>query len=339
MKAIVISRFGGPDVLQVREFPDPTPNAGEVRVRVKAAGLNFSDVMARKGLYPDAPKPPTIVGYEASGIVDALGEGVTTPAIGTRVIVLSRFNAQAELICAPARQVFPLPEEMSFEEGAALPVTYLTAYHMLFQVAGLRQGRSVLVHMAAGGVGVAVVQLCKTIPNVTVFGTASAGKHAFLRELGCANPIDYHSKDYVAEVNRLTNGQGVDIVLDPLGGGDWKKGYSLLRPGGHMVCYGFSNIAQGEKRSLLRAVSQMMRVPFFTPLGLMDKNRSVAGVNVGHLWGETELLRGELEAILALYRQGSIKPHIDSVIPFAEAAKAHGRIESRANVGKVLLVP
>jgi NADPH:quinone reductase-like Zn-dependent oxidoreductase len=264
---------------------------------------------------------------------------VTGLALGARVIVMSRFNAHAELVCSPVAQVLPMPENMSFEEGAALPVNYLTAYHMLFRVGGLRAGQSVLVHMAAGGVGLAVMQLCKTIPNVTVFGTASAGKHGMLRDQGCTHPIDYRTQDYAAEVKRITHGRGVDIVLDPLGGADWKKGYDLLRPAGHLIAYGFTNIATGEKRSILRVARQMMSVPIYTPLGLMDKNRCVAGVNVGHLWNETELLHEELEALLALYREGKIKPHIDATIPFAEAARAHGRLEGRLNVGKVVMVP
>lgn len=339
MRAIVITRPGGPHVLEVQERPDPAPQAGEVRVRVKAAGLNFAEVMARKGLYPDAPKTPFVAGYEAAGLVNALGEGVTGLALGQRVLVLSRFNAHAELVCVPALQVVAMPDAMTFEEGAALPVNYITAYHMLFRVGSLRAGESVLIHMAAGGVGLAVLQLCRTLANVTVFGTASAGKHAFIREQGCTHPIDYRAQDYAAEVRRLTCGRGLDLVLDPLGGADWKKGYDLLRPVGRLIAFGFSNISTGETRSVLRVARQFLRVPLFTPLGLMETNRSIAGVNMGHLWNEAALLREELEALVALYNAGQIRPHVDAVVPFAEAARAHGRIESRANVGKVVLVP
>ena len=173
MRALTITRHGGPDVLAVREVPDPEPAAGEVRLRVRAAGLNFSDVMARKGLYPDAPPPPCVVGYEAAGEVDALGEGVDEPEIGSRVLALVRFGAQAERVCVPAKQVLPMPQGASFEDAAALPVVYLTAYHMLFRVAPLRPKRRVLIHMAAGGVGVAAIQLCRTVADVEIFGTAS----------------------------------------------------------------------------------------------------------------------------------------------------------------------
>jgi NADPH:quinone reductase-like Zn-dependent oxidoreductase len=339
MRSIVITRHGGPEVLAVSAGPDPSPGEGEVRVRVHAAGLNFSDVMARQGLYPDAPKPPCVVGYESAGVVDALGPNTDGPAPGTRVIALSRFGGHADLVCVPAQQVLPMPDGMSFEEGAALPVVYLTAYHMLFRVASLRPRERVLVHMAAGGVGIAALQLCRTVEGVVTFGTASASKHAFLREQGCDHPIDYRTQDYAEEVRRLTDGKGVDIVLDALGGRDWRKGYDLLRPVGRLVAFGFANMAAGERRKLLHVAGQALGIPVFTPLGLMDKNRTVAGVNIGHLWSEMELLGEELRALLELYRAGRIRPHIDSTFPFERVAEAHQRITSRQNIGKVLLTP
>jgi NADPH:quinone reductase-like Zn-dependent oxidoreductase len=339
MRAIWIMRTGGPEVLAVRETPDPEARPGEVRVRVHAAGLNFAEVMARQGLYPDAPKPPCIVGYEVAGVVDALGPGAVGPRIGRRVMALVRFGGHAETVCAPAEQVLEIPDEMSFAEAAALPVNYLTAYHMLFRVANLRPGERVLVHMAAGGVGIAVLQLCATVGGVTTFGTASAAKHEVLRAEGCTHPIDYRSVDYVPEVRRLTGGEGVDIVLDPLGGHDWKKGMSLLRPVGRLVAYGFANLASGERRNLISLARQAIGIPVRTPLGLMNHNCSISGVNIGHLWGRAAMLREELDALLALWRAGQIKPRIDAVIPFASAAQAHQRITERRNVGKVVLVP
>ena len=340
MRAVWISKPGGPEVLAVRETPDPEPGPGEIRIRVRAAGLNFAEVMARQGLYPDAPKPPCVVGYEVSGVVDAVGPGVIEgPSAGARVLALTRFGGHADTVCVPAAQVLEMPDGMGFEEAAALPVNYLTAYHMLFRVAHVRPGERVLVHMAAGGVGIAVLQLCRTVDGVVTFGTASAGKHDVLRAEGCTHPIDYRTEDYVAEVRRLTEGEGVDIVLDPLGGKDWKRGMSLLRPVGRLVGYGFANLAGGERRNLGRLARQVAAVPLFTPLGLMDHNRTVSGVNVGHLWGETALLREELEAVLDLWRAGAIRPRVDEAVPFAEAARAHRRLSERRNVGKVVLVP
>lgn len=339
MRAIWIPKHGGPEVLQVRETPDPTPGPGEVRVRVRAAGLNFAEVMARQGLYPDAPPLPSVVGYEAAGIIDGVGAGVTGLPEGTRVMALSRFGAHADTLVVPARQALPIPEAMTFEEAAAIPVNYITAYHMLFRVTWLRPKQRVLVHMAAGGVGIAALQLCRTVPGVETFGTASASKHDAIRAQGCDHPIDYRTVDYAEEIRRLTSGKGVDLILDALGGRDWKKGYELLAPAGMLIAFGFANMASGEKRSVFNMVHQAVGIPLFTPLGLMDKNRGIAGVNIGHLWDELDLLREELEAIVALYGEGKIRPHVSDVFPFERAADAHRCLQDRKNVGKVVLVP
>ena len=339
MRAVVVTRRGGPEVLRVEDRPEPSPGPGEVRIAVRAAGVNFADVMARMGLYPDAPPLPAVVGYEVAGVVDAVGPGVLAPAPGDRVLALVRFGGQAEQVVLPAAQALPMPEGMTFEQGAALPVTYLTAHHALFRVGRLLAGQSVLVHMAAGGVGIAALQLCRTVPGVTVLGTASASKHEAIRAEGCDHPIDYRNRDYAEEVRRLTGGRGVDLVLDALGGGDWRKGYRLLRPAGMLVACGFANLAGGRRRSVVRALGQLAAMPRFSPVSLMDDNRAVAGVNMGHLWGEEELVMPAFRALLELFREGRIRPRIDAVFGFEEAGLAHERLQSRANVGKVLLVP
>jgi len=339
VRAVWQTKNGGPEVLQVRETADPEPGPGEVRIRVRACGLNFAEVMARQGLYPDAPKPPCVLGYESAGEIDALGPGVDGPAVGTAVMALTRFGGHADVVCVPVGQVLALPEGMDFQTAAAIPVTYLTAYHMLFRVANLQPGAKVLVHMAAGGVGIAALQLCATVEGVETLGTASASKHDVLRNEGCTHPIDYRTVDYAARVRELTGGAGVDVILDPLGGKDWAVGMRLLRPVGHLVAFGFANIASGERRNPLRLVGQALRIPRFTPLGLMDSNRSLSGVNIGHLWSEVATLRSELSAVLALWQEGKVRPRIDSVHPFAQAAAAHARITERRNIGKVILVP
>jgi NADPH:quinone reductase-like Zn-dependent oxidoreductase len=339
VRAVWITKAGGPEVLAVRESPDPQPGPGEVRIAVRAAGLNFAEVMARQGLYPDAPKLPCVVGYEVAGMVDALGDGAAGLEVGQRVLALVRFGGHATSVCAPVGQVLPIPEELDFPAAAALPVNYLTAYHMLFRVANLRPGARVLVHMAAGGVGLAVLQLCRTVPEVVTFGTASAAKHPVLREEGCTHPIDYRTEDYVERVRELTGDEGIDLVLDPLGGRDWKRGLGLLRPVGHLIAYGFANLSGGERRSLRRLAAQFTGVPVLTPFAMMNHNRTVSGVNLGHLWGRTDLLREELTAVLDLWRAGAVRPRIDGVFPFEQAAAAHRRLGERRNVGKVILVP
>ncbi|MEV8503576.1 medium chain dehydrogenase/reductase family protein [Actinoplanes sp. NPDC051475] len=339
MRAIWITKAGGTEVLAVRESPDPQPDRGEVRIAVRAAGLNFAEVMARQGLYPDAPKPPCVVGYEVSGVVETLGAGVTGLEVGQRVLALVRFGGHSDTVCAPAERVLPMPDDLSFVDGAALPVNYLTAYHMLFRVANLRPGARVVVHMAAGGVGIALLQLCRTVPDVVTFGTASAAKHDVLREEGCTYPIDYRTEDYVRRVRELTGGEGVDLVLDALGGRDWKRGIRLLRPVGQLIAYGFANLSSGERRSVPRLVKQLSGVPLLTPFGMMDRNHTISGVNLGHLWDRSDLLREELAALLDLWREGAVRPRVDGVYPFEEAAAAHRRIGERRNIGKVVLVP
>jgi NADPH:quinone reductase-like Zn-dependent oxidoreductase len=177
------------------------------------------------------------------------------------------------------------------------------------------------------------------VPGTVVFGTASASKHDFLKSQGIDHAIDYRTADYAQEVRRLTKDEGVDLVLDPLGGDDWKKGYELLRSTGMLVAYGFANMSAGEKRNLFRVATNYFKVPKFSPMSLMDQNRAVAGVNMGHLWKEVDLLSGELRALLALYREGKIKPTVDKVFKFEEAAAAHRRMHERKNVGKIILVP
>jgi NADPH:quinone reductase-like Zn-dependent oxidoreductase len=339
MRAIWITRAGGPAALEVRETADPEPAPGQVRIRVRAAGLCFADVMAAQGLYPDAPKPPCVVGYEVAGVVDALGQGAEGHAAGRRVLALVHFGGHADVVCVPAEQVFGIPDGMSFEEAAAIPLNYLTAYHLLFRVASIRPGERVLLHMAAGGVGIAVLQLCRTVGEMVTFGTASAAKHEVLRTEGCTHPIDYHAVDYAAEVRRLTSGEGVDVVLDPLGGRDWKKGLKLLRPCGRLVAFGFANLASGQRRNPAHVAAQALGIPLLTPLQLMTHNRTLSGVNLGHLWGETAILREELNAVLTLWKAGSVQPRIDTIFPFAEAAAAHRRILQRQNIGKILLTP
>ena len=339
MHAIFITKHGGPEVLEVREAPTPDPAAGEVRVAVELSGLNFAELSARQGLYPDAPKPPCIVGYEGSGVVEAVGPEVTTLAEGDRVMFMSRFGGHASHVVVPHEQALRMPESMSFEDAAAMPVNYLTAHHMLFEIARIRPGAHVLVHMAAGGVGTAALQLCRTVDDITTYGTASARKHDYVRSHGCTHPIDYRTKDYAEELQRLTEGRGVDVVLDALGGGDWKKGYALLRPVGILIAFGMANSNTGGKRSIFNLVKQLVRIPRWSPLKLMDDNRTVSGCNMGHLWDERALLRRQLDALLRMYEQETIRPHIHAIHGFDEAAEAFGDIEHGRNQGKVLLRP
>jgi NADPH:quinone reductase-like Zn-dependent oxidoreductase len=339
MRQVWIPKTGGPEVLEVREAPDPAPQPGEVRIQVARAGVNFADIMARLGLYPDAPKLPCVVGYEVSGTIDAVGAGVAPGRVGTQVLAFTRFGGYSSVLCVPERQAITLPAGMTLDEAAALPVTYITAYQLLVANGAPAPGDKVLIHQAAGGVGLAAIDLCRIL-GVETFGTASGGKHAFLRERGLDHPIDYTQTDFAAEVKRLTNGRGVNLILDPVGGESWAKGWEILAPTGRLMMFGFSSMAQKE-RSLRRVIESLLQTPWFkfNPLNLMNANKGIIGVNVGHLWHEMELLRGWMERILAWYAEGKIPPHVDRVFPFAEAGAAHAYIQDRKNVGKVLLRP
>jgi NADPH:quinone reductase-like Zn-dependent oxidoreductase len=339
MRAVYVTRFGGPEVLEVREAPEPVPKPGEVRIRTRAAGLNFAELMGRLGFNPYAPKPPCILGYEVAGVVDATGAGVSHVSPGDRVLALAHFGAHAEVVCAPGAATVRIPDGFAVEVAAALPVTYATAWLVVHRVASVRPGERVLVHMAAGGLGIALLQLLRSVPGAAVFGTASASKHDILRQEGCAHPIDYRTRDYAAEVRAALDGGGLDVVIDPLGGPDWKKGYGLLREGGRLVVAGFANASSGERRSMLHATAQFVRAPRFSPFDLLADNRTVAGFNLARLWNRPEILGEALRAVADLWRDGKITPRVDSTYPFERAADAHRRMHERRNVGKVVLVP
>jgi NADPH:quinone reductase-like Zn-dependent oxidoreductase len=338
MKQVWITRVGGPEVLELRDAADPHAGPGQVRIRVAAAGINFADVLARMGLYPDAPKLPAVVGYDVAGTVDEVGSGVTRFATGDRVLGISQFGGYSDCVVVPEGQLSPMPTHLSFEQAAAIPVNYATAWIMLVWLGNVRRGERVLVHAAAGGVGQAAVQICKH-RGAIVLGTASASKHDRLRAMGVAHPIDYHSRDFESEVRRLTDGQGVDIALDAVGGKSAAKSYRSLAPLGRLFLFGVSSFAPGRKRSLVAALRGLWQMPKFRPIDLMNENRGVFGVNLGHLWDRQEVLRSIMEEILALVEKRELDPVVDRSFSLADAAKAHEYIQSRQNFGKVVLVP
>ena len=216
MKQMFIVGHGGPEKLQLRESADPSPAAGEIRIRVKASGINFADILARQGLYPDAPKIPCVVGYEVSGTADAVGPGVDQAWIGRDICALTRFGGYSDVIVVPEKQAFAKPASLSHEQAAAIPVNYLTAWQLLVVMGALKPEETVLVHNAGGGVGLAAIDIARHI-GATIYGTASSAKHAFLLERGLHQAIDYRTKDWAVEVARLTNGKGVALITDPLG--------------------------------------------------------------------------------------------------------------------------
>ncbi len=338
MKQVWIPRAGEPGVLELREAPDPAPAPGEARVRVEAAGINFADILARMGLYPDAPKLPAVVGYEVAGVVDATGGGVDGLVVGDRVVCLTRFGGYSDLVCVPGAALRRIPDSMSAVDAASVPVNYLTAWLMLVRLGHVRAGERVLVHACAGGVGLAAVQICRHC-GAEVIGTASSSKHERLREMGVSACIDYRSRDFEDEVRRLTGGRGVDIVLDAVGGASFRKSYRCLADLGRLFLFGVSGLAPGTKRSLLAALGGMLKMGSFRPIRLMNDNKGVFGVNLGHLWHRGDELAQMLDEILALFAAGTFTPVVDRTFRLSEAAAAHRYIQERRNFGKVVLTP
>lgn len=340
MRQIWITRAGPPEVLAVKTAPDPEPKGGEVRVRVEASGVNFADIMGRMGMYPDQPPIPVVPGYEVSGRVDAVGAGVEGDWSGREVLAVTRFGGYADTVCVPVKQVFVRPAAMSALEAAAIPVNYFTAWQLVVVMGGLKPNETVLIHSAGGGVGIAATQVAKHI-GARVIGTASAGKHAELRALGVDHLIDYRTENFETRTREITSGRGVELILDAVGGESWKKGYRLLAPTGRLGMFGISAAVTGKNRNLLGMLAVLASTPWFqfNPLSLMNANKSVFGVNLGHMWGEIDRQREWADRLLDLWRQGAIKPKIARSFRFDEAAKAHHFIQDRANIGKVLLVP
>uniref|UniRef100_A0AAZ3P1P0 Enoyl reductase (ER) domain-containing protein n=1 Tax=Oncorhynchus tshawytscha TaxID=74940 RepID=A0AAZ3P1P0_ONCTS len=307
-RSLVLSGYGGYDKvkLQVKKGK-PALKAGEVMVRVKACGLNFADLLARQGLYDRLPSPPVTPGMECSGEIEAVGEEVTDRKVGDKVLVLNRCGLWQEVAVVPATHTFLIPEGMTFEEAAALPVNYITAYMMLFDFGNLRPNQSILIHSAAGGVGIAATQLCQTVKDVTVFGTASASKHETISQGGVTHCIDYRTRDYVEEVRKISP-------------------------------KGAANMLAGQKKNLLAVAKTWYHQFSIHTLSLIQNNKSVCGFHLGYLDGEVEVILQAMTTILDLYRQGKIKPRIDSTYHLEQVGDAMRRMQERNNIGKVILI-
>jgi NADPH:quinone reductase-like Zn-dependent oxidoreductase len=343
MRAVVINKNGPPEALEVEQRPDPPVGPGEVRIAVKAAGINFADTVARQGMYPDAPPLPCIVGYEVGGEVESVGDGVEEHKVGDRVLAGTRFGGYAELVTVRSDMVYALPEKLSFEQGAAFPVNYATAQAALVTMGGLEEGDRVLIHSAAGGVGIAATQIAK-LGGAEVFGTASASKHDAIREQGVDHAIDYRSQDFAEEVERITDGEGVDVILDALGPTSARKGYRILRPGGCLVIYGASEATPGESRNLLAAGRAALKAPFATlpwwkSIGMLNENKGVFGLNMLHWWDREGGLDRVIQPLVPQLESGELQPVVAESFPFDRAADAHRYIAERRNIGKVVLVP
>jgi len=332
MRAVVITKHGGRGVMQVQERPDPPLLPGGVRIDVAAAGVNFADVMARIGVYPDAPKPPSVVGYEVAGTVLEVGEGADGVVPGQRVLAGTLFDGYSSQVVVPASDVVPLPDALGFAAGAAIPVNYATAWAALIGYGSLRAGERVLIHSAGGGVGIAATQIAKRA-GAEVYGTASPGKHERIRELGVDHALDYTSPGWEQGLEPF------DVILDAVAGKSFRTSYSLLRPGGRLVAFGASALVSGERRNVVKALQAVVRMPRFNMIKQMSESKAVIGLNMLTLWKDRGTLEPWIEPMREMLADGTIEPVVAQAFPFEQAGAAQTMIVERRNVGKVVLTP
>jgi len=333
MRAVVITKHGDPEVLKVEERPDPpAPGPGEVAIDVRAAGVNFADTMARVGLYPDAPKPPCVVGYEVAGEVTAAGDGVDAVKAGDRVMAGTRFGGYAEKVVVKADDVVPLADRLSFEQGAAIPVNYTTAWAGLVRYGNLQSDERVLLHAAAGGVGIAATQIAKNV-GAEIHGTASPSKHEAIRGFGVDVAHDYTHKGWEKSLPKF------DLIMDAIGGPSFRLSYNLLRPGGRLVAFGASSVMSGESRNLLTAAKAAAQMPWFNLIKQMSSSKAVIGLNMLTLWDDKGTLEPWITPLRAMIDDGTVEPVVAEAVPFDQAPEAHRALAQRRNVGKVVLVP
>ncbi|MAG55356.1 MAG: alcohol dehydrogenase [Planctomycetes bacterium] len=334
--AVLIRKGDATKAFAIEDRPIPDPAPGEVRVLVSVFGLNFADVLARLGLYPDAPPRPCVLGYEIAGVVDAVGADVVGIERGVRVCAFTRFGGYATHVVAPAVGVMPLPDAVDLETAAALPVQFGTAWYSAEEMVRMHDGDAVLIQAAAGGVGGALVQIAKA-RGARVLGTAGGPeKTALLRDLGVDHPIDYRTQDF-AGIAREQCPQGLDVVFDSLGGSAFRRGLRLLAPGGRMVSFGVARMA-GRRASLLRSVSAVAGFGWPHPLSLLSSSRGIIGVNMLRVAdARPQALRRSLAEVLHRITDGRLRARIDRVFDIADLAAAHDRLGLRRSAGKVLV--
>ena len=322
MKAVVFDKLGGPEVLTLGEAPTPEVRPGKVLIKNHAVGINFADTLFRQGEYVMQPKFPDIPGLEASGVVEAVGEGVEGIKTGDRVAAIG-IKAYAEYSLMSASQVMPLPDSVSFEEGAAFPIQVLTAYHMLHTSHAITADQTVIVHAAAGGVGIVAVQIAKAAGARVIGTVSSAEKAALVKEYGADEVINYATHDFSEETLKLTDGKGVDLILDAVGKPTLEKGLTCLAPFGHLIVYGRAGGAP-DPLNLFSLFQKSIKVSGF----LLYTVSAMPGVH-----------KKGIQQSLQLMDDGKLKLLIGKSFPLAEAAQAHRHMESRQSVGKLVLIP
>ena len=336
MKQVIISRYGKPDVLKVKNVNDPSPKPNEILIANKFSGVNFSEVMARMNLYPGSPKPPCSLGGECCGIVKSIGKNVKKFKVGQKVMAFSRFQSYASKVCTPENMVLPLPIHFTFEEGAAFPIVYITAFQMLFDLGNLQENQTILIHGAGGGVGVAAIQFAKSI-NAKIIGTASKWKHPYIQKMGVEHCIDYTNEDVVKQVKNITDNRGVDLIIDPVGSNNWKLSYECLDVMGKLIIYGNQSFVTGLKINPLKAIKELFSMPKYKPMQLMSENKSIMGYHLGRMQGSEYKIKKSFEAMNKFINNRDVIPVIDKIFHYTHASDAHQYMQERKNVGKILI--
>ena len=333
MESIIVTRHGDPDCMELQELPTPSPRSGEICIRVSKAGINFADILARMGLYPGARNPPFTQVMEVSGTVNEVGPDVKNFKPGDRVVGSGGSGGYSTHTISKAATVFKIPDEITFEVAAAFPAVYFTSYLMVIHPGALQHGESILIHGAAGGVGLAATELAKIAGAKNIFGTCSPNKHDFISDNGVL-PID--KDNFLAEIMDWTEGQGVDLVLDPIGGEHLMQSYRCLGSGGRVCSFGISDMAPTKRKSQWARLKSWLTFPKFDPLKMMSSNRGVFGIHLGR-WKNLDHLGKAKDDLLSWIDEGKINPHVDKVFSKEQASDAHHYIQDRKNIGKVLI--
>lgn len=339
MKAIPIHRPSASEGLRVEDWPEPASAAGQVLIDVKAFGLNFADIIARKGQYNDAPRFPFVPGYEVAGIIREVGAGVTGFSPGDEVLGLTLFNGYAERAVADARAVVKKPAGMGFADAASIPVNFLTAYHALFETGTLRPGSNVLIHAGAGGVGLAAIQLARNA-GCTLYATAGSEKKlALLADFGVHHPINYQTHDFEREVLRIGGGARIDVVLDSVGGSYFKKDLNLLRSHGRVVAYGAAAFSERNLLKLPALLPQVISMLTLSMIDLMLHSKGFYGVNMLRVAKENpDLLQYELQEIMKQFAAKKLRTVVSRQMSWRQIGEAHEALENRSSTGKIVLM-
>ncbi|HMK38858.1 MAG TPA: zinc-binding dehydrogenase [Bacteroidota bacterium] len=338
MKAAVVTRYGGPEVMEIRDVPLPRLTEGQILVRVRAIGLNFADVFGRLGVYPNTPPPPFIPGLEFSGDVVAVAPDVSKFKGRERVMGYSRLGSHAEFVTLGVHYATTVPENMTYEAAAGFLATGISAYHGIIRLGTLRKGERVLIHAAAGGVGLAAVQIARRA-GAEIFATAgTAEKLALARKFGADHLFNYRETDFAAEITRITSGYGVDVVMDSVGGEVFKKSWPLLAQMGRYILYGVSSVTgKGAMNRLKAAAAFSMMRPIFPP-SLMSANKGIHGFNLGTLTGKESYFSEASKEILRYFDEGFLKPVVGTVFPFEKIVEAHAFLQTRQSSGKIVVL-